>query len=246
MTKEENVFNEFVCVNADIRSPKSDEMHQYVAELLVYGECTPFEAPDLYVKNDNTICIVEHFAFDGSETNRKGSRSQRERARIQRAAEEEFIKNNSCYHLDSINGEYCYEDYVKNALDGLQAHYEKITAYKEHLKNEGVITPETNIKVFFLVEDVSPLPLLYKAAETRQLVQPVTLAYSKEFLNVLAESPDLDGVILCQRGDGVSKCTWLILRAAIAEYYERTLDYRDEAIISFNPKTITYNMPLPQ
>ena len=245
MTKEENVFNEFVCVNADIRSLKSDEMHQYVAELLVYGECTSFEAPDLYVKNDNTICIVEHFAFDGSETNRKGSRSQRERARIQCAAEKTFAKNELC-HVDSIEGESSYENYVQNALRGFRAHYEKIAAYKGNLEKAGVITPETNIKVFFLVEDVSPLPLLYKAAETRQLVQPVTLAYSKEFLNVLAESPDLDGVILCQRGDGVSKCTWLILRAAIAEYYERTLDYRDEAIISFNPKTITYNVPLPQ
>ena len=243
MTKEAQVFYDFIVDIDMVHYVGNRNRHQRLIDEFRHCVLYTCEAPDLFIKKDNVVFIIEHFAFDGSKTNRKGSKNQREVARIQRAAEEEFIKNNSCYHLDSINGEYCYEDYVKNALDGLQAHYEKITAYKEHLKNEGVITLETEIKVFFLVEDTTSLPLLYKG-ETAPL-QQVTLAFSKEFLERLVECLNLDGVLLCQRGGGESKCTWIILRESIPEFYKKVLDYNDSTVISFKPNTISFNISAP-
>lgn len=243
MTKEARVFKDFLVDVEEVYFLGNRVVHQKLVDEFRHCILRICEAPDLFIKKDNVVFIIEHFAFDASKTNRKGSKNQRELARIQRVADEVFIKNNSCYHLDSIDGGYCYEDYVKNALDGLKAHYEKVTAYKEHLKNKDVITLETEIKVFFLVEDTTSLPLLYKG-ETAPL-QQVTLAFSKEFLEGLVECSNLDGVILCQRGGGEGKCTWIILRESIPEFYKKALDYNDSTVISFKPNTISFNIPGP-
>lgn len=241
-TKEAKVFCEYLGDNGELCCLKNDAKHQCIAEKLTHCVLYQFEAPDLFIRDndDNTIIIIEHFAFDGSKANRKGSKNQQELARIQRAADEELVRNQACYHFDAIDCEYCYEDYVKNALSGFKDHYGKIAKYKENLESEDVIPSGAKIQVFFLIEDVSPLPLYYKTESGAQ--SQVTLAYSRDFLNALEVCTDLDGVIFCQRRSGVDKCAWIILRESIPEYHKEALDYNDSMITSFKPNTISFNI----
>ena len=100
---------------------------------------------------------MEHFEFDCYQRTRKGSSYRLEEARIQRAFDALPLVGNKAVLHDAINAPNSYEDYIKNVKQSFDEHYAKIDSYIQNLISDNVISDDSEVKVMFLIEDVSPL-----------------------------------------------------------------------------------------
>ena len=73
-----------------------------------------------------------------------------------------------------------YEYYIGNVIKNVEHHYERIDAYIEELKCDGVITSDTKIHVAFLIENTSPLGCRYVDEEV--ITKTCSLMECREFL----------------------------------------------------------------
>ena len=157
------------------------------------GRIESFELPDAYVKVDNQILIIEHFAIDGFETYPDGgSRFQRYESMINHKFEEIPASETGVHLTAHIGVANSYAGFLKNCQDKFDHHYARIPCYKEHLLSEGIANDDTQYTICFLMNEVSPLGTLTHDGEK---LQPVCLAHSKEFLEFFSTKPEVDWII---------------------------------------------------
>ena len=205
-------------------------------ELLYDGQRISRDAPDMVCLNGATALIIEHFEFDCYRAGKKGSKNKQEQARISKQGESLEIPEDGLVYTDTIHGKSSYEDYIKNLTVNFNSHYKKIEAYKQNLLNDGLITPETNIKVSFLIEDVSPLPCTYKERMNESMnMKPIELAHSPEFLALFENSPELDYVLSCSTTSDGHK-VWFIDRNEISFYKNEVVNYKNKEFIAHDAK----------
>ena len=92
------------------------------------GKIFTGDAPDIVILKDDTAIIVEHFEFDSSYTNKKGSSSRIEQARIEREIQERFS-----YQADvllEIDDSYSGED-------GIDVKIAYIYVYMQNTESEN-------------------------------------------------------------------------------------------------------------
>ncbi len=210
-----------------------------------YGE----EAPDMYFIKGNRVLIIEHFEFDCYHAAKNGSSSfRREEARIKRVFDAvPLTEQRITVMRDVIRGKSSYEDYVKNVRRNFLKHYKKIDKYFEKLKEVGVIREETDVKVMFLIDDVSPLGALvvdnndkWNEGDTSS----VQLSCSIEFLNLLTDSPKVDYVISCSTCFS-NPMVWFISRNNLSAYYQHSVDYASMRFLSLTPHVIEVRTIVP-
>ena len=196
------------------------------------------DAPDMVCIKGETALIVEHFEFDCFRCGKKGSKNKREQARINERKGTLEIPEDGLVYTDTIHGESSYEDYVKNCTTVFNSHYKKIAKYKQNLVNDGLITPEMDVKVSFLIEDVSPLPCTYKERVSGSMkMMLIELAHSPEFLELFENSPDLDYVLACSTtSDGCR--VWFIDRTEIPHYKKESVDYKNKEFIAWESHVV--------
>lgn len=175
-----------------IQMGESEEI-QRLEWFLSNGRIESFELPDAYVKVDDQILIIEHFAIDGFETYPNGgSKLQRHEAMTEREFRDMPATETGGHTTTKIGVSNSYTGFIKNCQAKFDHHYSRIPCYKEHLLACGTASEDTRFTVCFLMDEVSPMGTLTHDGEK---LRPVCLAHSKEFLEYFLTRPDVDWII---------------------------------------------------
>ena len=236
MGRELEVFSDYV-FESETHYYGTGKGVQIFAKILANNPFCPFEAPDLYVKSQDYVFIIEHFEFSSYKETRKGSTYRQEEARIQRKSDNVIPTTKPVVLDDVIHGESSYQNYVDNVLKAFQAHYLHIDEYIHNLRCAGVLEQQ-QVKVMFLIEDVSPLGSVVGNNGWDPSIKLVTLAHCKEFLNILRVSPRVDYVIACSSYSS-QNYSWFIDNHELDVYYANAEDFAVMNFISFRPHVIT-------
>lgn len=195
------------------------------------------DAPDLYMKDGETVYIIEHFEFDCYKHKRKGGSSYRlEDARINEKVKEITPTEEGVIMHDTINAESSYDYYTKNVTALFNKHYKNIPVYIENLKRISVINNESEIKTMFLIDDVTPLgTTAYKREKGYggEMV-PITLARCIDFLELLKDKKDVNYVLACSKIES-HDYIWFIDTEELDEYIDNIEDYKNMTFLSFKP-----------
>ena len=205
-----------------------------------------FDAPDMFVKKDDYVLIIEHFAFDCYKVKKKGSEHRRELARIQRKEDAMQPTEDGTKLHEVVHGESSYEDYIANVTRSFYEHYSHIDLYQQNLKNAGIITEKTKVEVMFFIEDVSPLGTVVFNSESEDGgIVMVTLADSKEFLDLLNNNNRLDYVLACSTYNNTREI-WFIDCHQLDEYYGHVIDYASMQFLNFKPHVVAFKKLVPE
>ncbi len=213
-----------------------------LASVLTDDCCEEYDAPDVYIKNENEVWIIEHFEFDCYKANRKGSSYKREENRVNNNEKKIVPTEEGVYFGDTINADSSYADYVGNVLKGFNNHYKKIEDYKQNLINDGVADEKTTFIVIFLIDDVSPLGTSYIDKEA--IWRPIILAHCREFLQVLKNAKLVDGVLAVSSASE-QKLIWFIDRNQIDEYLMNSEDYSECRFVDLKPHVVGFKVAIP-
>lgn len=238
MDKEEQTFRKYLAEGGTIHFHGSAQPCQNYMDFLSQSHFIIRNAPDFVALGEKKAIILEHFEFDCYPVNKKGSQNQQEQARIDRKRKSLPIPKEGLVYQDTIQGQSSYEDYVKNLTRNFKSHYKKIETYKQNILNDGLINSETEIKVAFLIEDVSPLPCSYiDRSNGRAQMALIDLAHSPEFLELFEQSPNVDFIISCST-TGKENWVWFIDRTRLPAYQENSIDYKNEEFIPWKPHVV--------
>ena len=194
------------------------------------------DAPDMFFKKDDLVIIIEHFEFDCYKATQKGSDFRRELARIQRNEEAVPSTEEGEVLRDVIHGSSSYEYYISNVTKAFKEHYAHIDLYIDNLRKSGAIDKNSHIKVLFFIEDVSPLGCVaVERTNSESELVLVTLAESREFLDLLRDNTRVDFVLACSSYSN-EPYIWFIDRTELDAYYEQALDYHSMRFAEFTPR----------
>ena len=205
-----------------------------IYSFLHQGEVTPFERPDGYVKRDNRVLIIEHFAIDGYETYPNGgSLLSAKDSKIKKAISNLFASNPEGSYSTRLGTTNSYEQFIQNCIDRFANHYTSIKEYKEHLIAEGVADDNTEFTVCFLMEETSPIGTLVTDGES---IMPVCLAHSKEFLDFFKKMPEVDYILSNVLDLTTSKIIPYVFSNKSAELLmSEIIDYKSMQFLSSDP-----------
>lgn len=205
-----------------------------------------FERPDAHSIVENSVHIFEHFEFDSSSVRkRKGSLSNIEKSRVNRAFDAILPAGNGIRLRDELNIDYHVKNYVDNALANLQNHYAKIDSYIDNLKSNNIILDNNNVSVGFFIEDTTVLGNLSepKANDWVSPPRPLILCHSKQFLDMFESLSKLDFCI-CASMTSSQSHLWYIDHESIPEYRKHELDFEELSIIDFTPQALGYSVTI--
>lgn len=246
MGNELNAFEKYLSSGGEIHYHGSGNNVRFFVDMLEPKNVhINRDAPDMYIQKSDVVVIVEHFEFDCYKATRKGSEHRQELARIRRK-EDALIPTEAGVSLhEQIRGNSSYENYLNNVTRSFSEHYAHIDLYLENLKNEGVITESSTVKVLFFAEDISPLGTVVVQPEgDTSGIMMVTLSDSREFLDFLRHNGRVDYVLACSSYNS-ERLIWFIDQAELETYYEHVKDYSAMRFLHFNPQVISYKMLLP-
>lgn len=201
------------------------------------------DAPDMYLVDNDTVYIIEHFEFDCFKRTKKGSAYRRREAIIDKEFDKiEPSEEGITFHA-VIQEESSYKFFLDNIKTYFDYHYNRIPNYIENLKNKGIIRKNDRVKIIFFIEDVSPLGTIVFDRK-RGSMEPVILASSKEFLEYYKSKPNVDYIISCSQCEKYDYI-WFIDRNQIEEYFNNTRDYSKMEFLNFEPNEIRFKMIIP-
>lgn len=169
-------------------------------------QCKNFERPDGYFFDEETatLYIFEHFSFDCSETNDKGSKLRKNISKVNKDIESEIknseqnysstkaivqgygVKNgNTTTFYMGKDGDKFRDNYIKNFRSQFEKHSMKVQEYINYCTQEIKATPN-KIKTIFVIEDVTMGGTYYK--HLNDMGEPVNLLTTKQFIEVFANS----------------------------------------------------------
>ena len=142
---------------------------------------------------------------------------------------------------DHPDGFCKYDDnYINNAKNSLNSHYNKIDDYIETLKKEKIITDTSNVKVLFCIEDTTVLGNIDSKSG-----KPLYLLYCTEFIKAIKSLTDLD-YILCGSSYGSADFTWFTSVSNIDNYIKKQYSANDTKIANLTPHTMMSFVQIPQ
>ena len=206
------------------------------------------DSPDLYMKKDNIVYIIEHFEFDCYSSTRKGGSSFRlEEARIEKRIRKVIPTEEGTITRDIIDAKSSYSDYIKNVSALFKKHSRHIPDYIKHLSESNIFKDNDIIKVVFLIEDVSPVGTrAYNRGDgyAGEMV-PIVLANCAEFLELMKSDTVVDYVIACSSIDR-HDIVWFIDREDIQEYLSNAKDYAHMEFMDWKPNVVSAQIAIPQ
>lgn len=100
---------------------------------------------------------MEHFQFDASSSNRRGSMDKRKLAErnrdFDRIIRNRDIEEDPVVTTVSVDCIYTLNNYLKNLKIVFNNHYAKIELYKQNLVNKGIVKHVDNVIVCFFIVD---------------------------------------------------------------------------------------------
>lgn len=237
MTHEFDVLRTYLIEADGVQIPEGITVDPFLTNILQMGQIVcDRDHPDMYVISGKQLLIIEHFEFDSYPRKRgKGSEFRREESRIDRKLDELEYHENGRTLIDAIHGESSYQNYLANAKLSFTKHYGEIENYKDRLREEGILTPQSKVKVLFFIEDVSPLGSVAGTNAWSDDTELVTLARSKEFIEFMKGHDKVDFILAAGEYSG-KKFLWFIDCAQLAAYEAKAVDYESMGFVSFHPK----------
>lgn len=155
----------------------------------------PFERPDMYIALDNEIVAIEHFEFDSSNVNKKGSYLKNEIANIERELDKERQETNKKYLAKKCTFNGNKENYEKNFLKNFNNHYNKIEEYKSNIAK---IIPDIPIHICFYIIDETEMGNIILNDENHRAYIPFM---NKTILEKIENATNLDYIIFQNKED---------------------------------------------
>ena len=148
MAKElDNFINNVYSMEEWIAGPENHDFVLKMADILRKSyRGDELKRPDGYYKEENNVYIIEHFEFDSSKSF-KGSLNKVELDRVNKDFNK--VQNTQSIYHNQLNCCYQYEYYKRRLENTYNSHYEKIAAYKEILKNRGIINDNSLVPQYF-------------------------------------------------------------------------------------------------
>lgn len=219
-----------------------DKQVKHFADALLNGTIHDYEAPDMYIEYEDEIWIIEHFEFDSFRRTRKGSSCRAEQSRIDREFDGIIATEEGVTYHGTISASSSYDDYIDNVKESFNSHYKKISQYKSNLISDDADKGDSKFLVMFLIDDISPLGTSYVDEKTGWTL--IDLAHSKEFLDVMKVSSDVD-FVLATACCSDEKFIWFIDREQLDEYYQNVVDYRSGRFLDFKPHVLGGKIAIP-
>ena len=212
-----------------------------LVQILSHGEIIPFELPDSYVKTDNDLLIIEHFAIDGyDEYPDGGSKLRQSEAIIGREFSAYPCTPNGVYITRQLGVSNSYNGFIENCKRRFDQHYSQIDNYKIHLRECGIANDQTRFTICFLMDEVSPLGTLTHDGKN---ICPVCLAQAREFLDFFSERPKVDWVISAVVANEALK-PYFFSQDEIGACLKNTLDYSKYQFLSSNPMCTNFKVSI--
>lgn len=184
MSELADFINKFLN-NREVRYEGDQEAENSELLEFLYSGINIFDRPDGFCKYEDKVLIIEHFEFDSSFKNKKGSTNRQELFRT--SNKKPNAKEKIQIFRDEIKCNYTIGNYIDNATKNLKNHYSKIKIYKEHLEEEKIITNQTKVKVLFCIEDTTALGNI-----NAKDASPLFLPYCSEFIEKVSSMKQID------------------------------------------------------
>jgi hypothetical protein len=156
----------------------------------------PFESPDMILTLGDKVLAIEHFEFDASSFNRKGSMDKRNLAERNRKfdnlIEDQSIDEETIFSTTSVECSYSSTYYIKNFKSVFANHLSKIEKYKRNLVEKSIVKNTDDIIICFFIVDTTPLGCYYLedgAPKSFYLLQV------SEFIDIITKANAVDCVL---------------------------------------------------
>lgn len=208
----------------------------------------PFEQPDMILKLDDKVLAIEHFEFDASSSSKKGSFDKRKLAERNREFDNLVLNSNisdkPLVATKSVDCIYSAEHYIRNFKSVFEKHLAKVTDYKAHLLNEGIVKQVDDIIMCFFIVDTTPLGSRY----LEDFPIPFIPFQVTECLELISKAKEIDCFFFGYY-DGkkdslefISNCN----EAVECVKDIRTLDFTVDEFFTFEPQEARYCMRLEE
>lgn len=196
--------------------------------------------PDGYLKIGNKIIIIEHFEYDATKNNKKGSETRIEKSRINRKLDDK------CYSLDNVkyvheemNVTHSTEQLRDNFIKIFSDHNSKINQYKKALIEDGIIDDNDEVIFMFCCEDKT----IFGCLGIEDQIYSFNILDIKECLDVILESK-IDYLLLCNSYQNRKEMKLAPVSKQLLEISAYSLA-SEIKMIDFKPKMYTARINLP-
>lgn len=172
--------------------------------------------PDAIAENGTTLLLLEHFQFDNSRLNKKGTLQNQTAAKTDRELNNLLTDKEFAIVNESV--EKCGLYYIENFQKQFDSHVKNIDSYKLEIQEESKKKYDKYL-MGFIIEDSSPLGSVYFDGG----LKCVDLVYSKEFLDVFEQTPQLDFVVFAMTGNEDNRILSFISKNTISLHRERQI-----------------------
>ena len=170
----------------------------------------------LLLKMELRYYCSNHFQFDNSRLNKKGSLQNQTAAKTDRELNNLLTDKEFAIVNESV--EKCGLYYIENFRKQFDSHVKNIDSYKLEIQEESKKKYDKYL-MGFIIEDSSPLGSVYFDGG----LKCVDLVYSKEFLDVSEQTPQLDFVIFAMTGNEDNRILSFISQNTISLHRERQI-----------------------
>lgn len=197
-----------------------------------------FEKPDVIIETETRAILLEHFEFDSSVRNRKGSASKREVAQVERDFHKEASSNHKhgkseVYFRASYEENRSIEWYVDNHNEIFDAHYRKLESYKKHYIEE--VGSNKEIEFGFLIENTSLLNDILINKQT--LLVPF---YIEELLSFYIKKAEVKHIFYIADGNLFYFSNDALSHSLIK--LRKDFFVRNDEIINWKPNTLCFSL----
>lgn len=175
--------------------------------------------PDAIAEKGQILLLLEHFQFDNSGLNKKGSLQNQITAKTDRELTK-LLEKNKKFAAIHETVKKSGVNYVENFQKQFNSHVKNIDKYKLEIQGD---TKRKYAKWItgFVIEDSSPFGSAYW---NNNEVKYVNLLYSKEFLDLFEKATQLDFVIFAMTENEENKKTSFISRKAISLHRQTQIE----------------------
>lgn len=187
---EKQNFRNIIMLNKEnfVILENSSKMYKIIMDNIRKVE--QFEAPDLYIKNDDRVIGIECFKFSAYKTTKaKGDCSKKLQEEIFNKNQETF-ENSSDHNLyieEDFKEKKSRQDYEDNFINIFNKHYQKINNYIKNLEQIS-----KNVEIIFYIEDetLEKNEINYNG---KNILYNFTM--NKNILNFLVNKTKITGII---------------------------------------------------
>jgi hypothetical protein len=216
-----------------------------VLEIMRYfAGINQYDKPDAFSIIDETVFILEHFEFDSSSTGSNGSQQKREESKDDRLFQHIEGTEDGITFRNILTANYSIDNYRKNVTSKFLEHYEKLDIYREHLMNDGIITPDTRYIFAFFIEDSTLLGNMFQTDDWNAPTRALFLPCCDFFIDLFERSLRLD-CVFC--GSWVYKGyhLWYMDRTMTEDYRIKQIDTKGIRLCNFTPHHVGFKVIIP-